>query len=69
MLFSSRGIEKSLVLPPRWPLIQTTGTLYKAQTVAAPEFFVGASRGRNAILRGQKSKNLPKMAYFGIFPF
>ena len=30
-------------------------------------FFVGASRGKNAILRGQKSKNLPKMADFGHF--
>ena len=27
----------------------------------------GASRGQNAILRGQKSKNLPKMADFGHF--
>ena len=25
-------------------------------------FFVGASRGQNAFLRGQKSKNLPKIA-------
>ena len=30
-------------------------------------FFVGASRGQNVILRGQKSKNLPKIAYFGHF--
>ena len=36
--------------------------------MAAPEFFLwGASRGQNAILRGQKSKNLPKMADFGHF--
>ena len=30
-------------------------------------FFGGVSRGQNTILRGQKSKNLPKMAYFGPF--
>ena len=42
--------------------------------MAAPEFFFffflwggGASRGQNAILRGQISKNLPKMADFGNF--
>ena len=29
MPFSPRGIEQSLVLPPRWPLILYTGTLYK----------------------------------------
>ena len=28
MPFSPRGIEQSLVLPPRWPLILYTGTLY-----------------------------------------
>ena len=28
MPLSPRGIEQSLVLPPRWPLIQNTGTLY-----------------------------------------
>ena len=28
MPFSPKGIEQSLVLPPRWPLIQNTGTLY-----------------------------------------
>ena len=28
MPFSQRGIEQSLVLPPRWPLILYTGTLY-----------------------------------------
>ena len=27
----------------------------------------GASKGQNAILRGQKSQNLPKMADFGHF--
>ena len=32
-------------------------------------FSVGASRRQNVILRGQKSKNLPKMADFGIFFF
>ena len=32
-------------------------------------FLWGASRGQNAILRGQISKNLPKMAYFGNFFF
>ena len=39
------------------------------KTVAAPEIFLcwGASRGQNMILRGQKSKNLPKMADFGNF--
>ena len=37
--------------------------------MAAPEiFFVeGASKGQNAFLRGQKSKNLPKMADFDHF--
>ena len=37
--------------------------------MAAPEIFCGggASRGQNAILRGQKSKNLPKMTDFGHF--
>ena len=36
--------------------------------MAAPEIFLWeASRGQNAILRGQKSKNLPKMADFGHF--
>ena len=36
--------------------------------VAAPEIFLwGASRGQNAILSGQKSKNLPKIADFGHF--
>ena len=30
-------------------------------------FFLAASRGKNAILRLQKSKNLPKMADFGHF--
>ena len=36
--------------------------------MAAPEIFLwGASRGQNAILRGQKSKNLLKMADFGYF--
>ena len=42
--------------------------LQTVETVAAPEFFFfegGASRGQNAILRGEKSKNLPKMADFG----
>ena len=29
MPFSPRGIEQSLVLPPRWPLILYTGTLYR----------------------------------------
>ena len=29
MPFSPRGIEQSLVLPPRWPLILFTGTLYR----------------------------------------
>ena len=47
------------------------GTLkqsYATASVAAPEIFCGgASRGQNAILRGQKSKNLPKMADFGHF--
>ena len=28
MPFSPRGIEQTLVLPPRWPLIPYTGTLY-----------------------------------------
>ena len=28
MPFSPRGFEQSLVLPPRWPLILYTGTLY-----------------------------------------
>ena len=28
MPFRPRGIEQSLVLPPRWPLILSTGTLY-----------------------------------------
>ena len=43
---------------------------YWQNTVAAPEFFCrGASRGQNAILRGQKSKNLPKMADFDHFFF
>ena len=38
--------------------------------VAAPYFFGGgASRGQNAFLRGQKSKNLPKMADFDNFFF
>ena len=32
-------------------------------------FVVGASRGQNAILRGQIFKNLPQMAYFGHFFF
>ena len=32
-------------------------------------FLWGASRGQNAILRGQKSKKLPKMADFGNFFF
>ena len=31
MPFSPRGIEQTLVLPPRWPLILYTGTLYEAQ--------------------------------------
>ena len=30
-------------------------------------FFVGASRGQNAILRGEKSKNLLKITDFGHF--
>ena len=30
-------------------------------------FFVGASRGQNTILRGQKSKNLLKITDFGHF--
>ena len=29
MPFSPRGIEQSLVLPPRWPLIRYTGILYQ----------------------------------------
>ena len=28
--FNPRGIEESLVLPPRWPLIQNSGTLYNS---------------------------------------
>ena len=31
--FSPRGIEQSLVLPPRWPLILYTGTLYSDRVV------------------------------------
>ena len=42
--------------------------VYNYFSVAAPEIFLwGASRGQNAILRGQKSKNLPKMGDFGHF--
>ena len=33
------------------------------------KFFVGASRGQNTFLRGQKSNKLPKMADFGHFFF
>ena len=36
MPFSPRGIEQSLVLPPRWPLILYTGTLYYLMKVHAP---------------------------------
>ena len=40
----------------------------KADSGGTRNFFVGgASRGQNAIPRGQKSKNLPKMADFGHF--
>ena len=39
------------------------------EAVVALEIFLWGrvSRGQNAILRGQKSKNLPKMADFGHF--
>ena len=33
MPFSPRGIEQSLVLPPRWPLILYTGTLYSPDSI------------------------------------
>ena len=57
-----------------WKLFFTNKSFDKAymyvvwnlHAVAAP-FFVGASRVKNKILRGQKSKDLPKMADFGIF--
>ena len=47
----------------------TIPTIARARyTVAAPEIFLwGASRGQNAILRGQKSKNLLKIADFDHF--
>ena len=38
-------------------------------SVSTRKFFVGASRGQNAILRGQKSKNLLKITDFGHFFF
>ena len=45
--------------------------IWSLATVAAPDIFCGggASRGQNAILRGQKLKNLTKMADFGHFFF
>ena len=44
MPFSPRGIEQSLVLPPRWPLILYTGTLYsvisKQQSFQVKSFII-----------------------------
>ena len=34
MPFSPRGIEQSLVLPPRWPLILYTGTMDEMKKAA-----------------------------------
>ena len=39
------------------------------RTAAAPEIFYGGIEGQNAFLRGQKSKNLPKMDDFDHFFF
>ena len=46
MPFSPRGIEQSLVLPPRWPLILYTGTLYRDKFLTHGHKHVGGSRAR-----------------------
>ena len=49
--------------------IKLAGDIISLRAVEATEFFVGASRGQNAFLTGQKSTNLQKIADFGRFFF
>ena len=46
MPFSPRGIEQSLVLPPRWPLILYMGTLYQRK-VSVKNMFLQIKTKKN----------------------
>ena len=62
-IFQNEGVARGADQDSKWVAFHRHCTQWRHQKI----FCGGASRGQNAILRGQESKNLPKMADFGHF--